>query len=250
MEMGFILWFNAKLRENETQLTHLNEFLQNVIDSLMSGVAILNQEGNIVAMNRTWEAMSRDIEDEQLPRGLGANFLFFVERIHKDEPEIAREIREGFQKMLSREAEDYERLVSVGTEADPLWLILRASRFEWEGEVRVVLVVVDVTERVLAERTALAEQKRSSQLDGVLSTVRTLQHEINNPLQALLGNVELLQMSHASFDANAMMRLNRMKEASQRIAGVIQRMSILTKVETISSPGGERLRIPDTPPGN
>ena len=100
-------------------------------------------------------------------------------------------------------------------------------------------------ERKRAEESLRVEREHTAHLKGVLQTIRTLQHEINNPLQALLTNLELLQQRMAPETETQRIRLQRLMEASSRISGVVQRISQVTKHETVPSPVGEMLRLPE-----
>jgi DNA-binding response OmpR family regulator len=76
-------------------------------------------------------------------------------------------------------------------------------------------------------------------LEGVNLAFRTFRHELNNPLQALLMTLELLDRHSADLDEKLKIRLSRMREAAEKIHGLIQNSHDLTNVQTIQSPEGE-----------
>ena len=55
-------------------------------------------------------------------------------------------------------------------------------------------------------------------------TTATLNHEINNPLTAVLGNVQLLLMKSDELSEDVIRRLQSIEEGSLRIRDVLSRM--------------------------
>jgi len=74
-----------------------------------------------------------------------------------------------------------------------------------------------------ARKTAEEELRRARYLAGIGETTLTIQHEINNPLAALLANVSLIRAGlldeHESSDAMAVI-----EEQARRIAEVVKRL--------------------------
>lgn len=94
-----------------------------------------------------------------------------------------------------------------------------------------------------AEEDLRREQGHTAYLEGVLTTVRTLQHSVNNPLQALLGNIELLERLLDEPSPEARTRIARIREAGQRIANFTHQIGRVTHVETTDGPVGEMLDL-------
>ncbi len=63
--------------------------------------------------------------------------------------------------------------------------------------------------------------KRES-LDGIRQMILNIKHEINNPLTALLGNVELL-LDKDRLDSLTLSRLTIIRELSLRIRDVVEK---------------------------
>lgn len=81
-----------------------------------------------------------------------------------------------------------------------------------------VATLNDVTER---ERAREAE-RRSQQMAAIARTAVTYNHEINNPLQAIIGNVELLKDERLSAEGRE--SLESILDAAARIQDVIRRI--------------------------
>jgi DNA-binding response OmpR family regulator len=77
-----------------------------------------------------------------------------------------------------------------------------------------------------ARRTAEAELTRARWLAGIGETTIALEHEINNPLSALLGNAELLLMEDGLTVEQAQ-QVRVIREQATRIADVVRRLAKL-----------------------
>ena len=84
----------------------------------------------------------------------------------------------------------------------------------------------------MARRTAEAELARSRWLAGIGETTIALEHEINNPLSALLGHAELLMMEE-DLSAEHMEQLRIIQEQAARIAQVVRRLAKLKNPQSV-----------------
>ena len=91
-----------------------------------------------------------------------------------------------------------------------------------------------------ARRTAEAELARSRWLAGIGETTIALEHEINNPLSALLGHAELLLMDR-SLGAEHQEQLHIIQEQAARIAQVVRRLAKLKNPQSVEYLAGARM---------
>lgn len=91
-----------------------------------------------------------------------------------------------------------------------------------------------------ARRHTEEELSKARWLAGIGDATLALQHEINNPLSALLGNAELMIMDlNDKGQKNEM--LNVIHEQALRIAGVVRRLRQLKNPESVDYVGGSRM---------
>lgn len=91
-----------------------------------------------------------------------------------------------------------------------------------------------------ARRAAEAELARSRWLAGIGETTIAIEHEINNPLSALLGHAELLLMDNTvSEDQREQLRI--ILEQSSRIADVVRRLARLKNPQSVEYLAGARM---------
>ncbi|MEE2639457.1 MAG: hypothetical protein VX768_02410 [Planctomycetota bacterium] len=80
-----------------------SDSLQNLLDSIQSGVCMLNAEGTIVSTNRTWD--ERGFDHGQTRLGIGDNYISGRLRSESDDPEIVNHIIRAIAHVLSGELE-------------------------------------------------------------------------------------------------------------------------------------------------
>jgi DNA-binding response OmpR family regulator len=91
-----------------------------------------------------------------------------------------------------------------------------------------------------SQRRAEQELAKARWLSGIGEATLSLQHEINNPLSALLGNAELMMMElHEKGEQNEL--LNVIHEQALRIAEVVRRLRRLKNPESVDYVGGSRM---------
>ncbi len=76
---------------------------------------------------------------------------------------------------------------------------------------------------------------------AIQETAATINHEINNPLMAVIGNVELLLRRDALTDPDAREKLNRVHEAATRIHQVTQNLMRISNPRSVPYPGGSSM---------
>jgi len=91
-----------------------------------------------------------------------------------------------------------------------------------------------------ARRAAEAELARARWLAGIGETTIALEHEINNPLSALLGHAELLMMDEGG-DPELREQLRIIQEQAGRIAAVVRRLAQLKNPQSVEYVGGARM---------
>ena len=84
----------------------------------------------------------------------------------------------------------------------------------------------------MVRRTAEAELARSRWLAGIGETTIALEHEINNPLSALLGHAELLLMD-GGLREDQLEQLRIIQEQAARIAQVVRRLARLKNPQSV-----------------
>jgi DNA-binding response OmpR family regulator len=180
-----------------------------------------------------WQAFQRDpaplvILDINMP---GLDGLEVCRRIRGHEAGrdvfvlvvTARDGRDDLASVLEAGADDY---VTKPTSPENLRARLEIARRRIGQDV--------------VRRTAEEELARSRWLAGIGETTIALEHEINNPLSALLGHAELLMMDNdLSEDQQEQLRI--IQEQAARIAQVVRRLAKLKNPQSVEYLAGARM---------
>jgi len=78
-----------------------------------------------------------------------------------------------------------------------------------------------------------AELIEQEKLQAVLQTAVTVNHEVNNPLTAILGNAQLLLMKRTDLDDELRAKLKTIEASALKIRDVTQKLLRLRKVRSI-----------------
>lgn len=177
---------------------------------------------------RAWEAYQRSrptllILDWQMPKMDG---LELCRRVRADDPTratfvlmiTARDTDSDLARVLDSGVDDY---LSKPLSADALRarLAIAERRIALEQQ----------------RRDAEEELARARWLAGIGETTIAVEHQINNPLAALLGSISLLEMSNAldKLDADARQSVEIITTQARRIADVVKRLSNLKNPRSV-----------------
>ncbi|MBF0378590.1 MAG: GAF domain-containing protein [Desulfamplus sp.] len=100
----------------------------------------------------------------------------------------------------------------------------------------IIATFTDISERKLAD----AEKIKNEKLQGVLEMAGAVCHELNQPLQALIGYSDLIMMDQES-GSQLSKDIMAIKKNVDRIAKITQRLSSITSYKTVDYPGNKKI---------
>ena len=105
--------------------------------------------------------------------------------------------------------------------------------FSW-----IIATIMDISARKTAEK----EQAEREKLQGVLEMAGAVCHELNQPLQAILGYSDLLMMDRTQNDPEKISRhIDSIKSQTARIGDITRQISSLTRYNTIDYSDNTRI---------
>jgi PAS domain S-box-containing protein len=163
-EYGIIAHFIAikqdvtERKQVEEALHESERFARSTLDGLSAHIAILDEVGTILAVNRSW----RDFAEKNPPVAAnvseGANYLAVCDQASGPSSEGAAEFAAAIRAVLSGEMDRFEAEYACHSPDDQQWFVGRVTRFPSEGPIRVVIAHENTTRSKLAE-LKLAEER-------------------------------------------------------------------------------------------
>lgn len=80
-----------------------------------------------------------------------------------------------------------------------------------------------------------------ARLNAILETAVTVNHEVNNPLQAIIGNVQLLIMKTDENDNDIKDKLKAIEDSAMKISDVTKRLMQMTQAKTSDYTNGTQM---------
>jgi PAS domain S-box-containing protein len=133
----------AKLEESYT-------FLQSTLDALDAHIAILDEQGTIVAVNGMWRQFADENQSSDPHHMVGKNYLQICDIAEGACSEEAKEVAKGIRALLQGVHNSCVFEYPCHGRAEQRWFMVRISRFDLTGTLRLVVAHYDVTENKLA----------------------------------------------------------------------------------------------------
>jgi PAS domain S-box-containing protein len=140
----------TELKRGEDDLREAKRFNEEVLNSLPAHVTVIDADGKIVSVNRSWRQFGTEYGLRPGHEWVGTSYFSPVVADGPSRPNA--ELTAGILSVLSGEREQFDaEYLSTGTDGER-YFHMRANRFHGDGPVRLVITHEDVSERVRAEK--------------------------------------------------------------------------------------------------
>lgn len=133
-----------KLRESEL-------FLRSTLDALSSHIAIIDERGVVLAVNKAWRTFALQNQADLTKVCEGSNYSAACSDIHGNDTVDACTFLAGMRSVLSGEVENFWMEYPCHSATEKRWFICRITPFPKPGLSCVVLAHENITQRKLAE---------------------------------------------------------------------------------------------------
>lgn len=118
-------------KQAEQALRKNNQFKQAVLDAVTAHIAVLDQEGNIVAVNQPWRRFAVENSDEagqMAPRPeIGVNYLEICRTARGESAEEALAVHDGIEAVLEGRAETFSHEYPCHSPREKRWFSLTVT---------------------------------------------------------------------------------------------------------------------------
>ncbi len=131
----------------------LQRFQQSTLDALSSRIAVLDENGKIIAINNVWRQFSEANQGTVESCGVGANYTEVCDQATGTWAEEASALAQGMRQVMEGQHEAFCLEYPCHSPSEERWFNVCVTRFVGEGPVRVVVAHENITERKKAEAT-------------------------------------------------------------------------------------------------
>jgi PAS domain S-box-containing protein len=197
------------LRESQRRLQQLNEDLEQrveerttaltesvrlglaALNALTAHVTILDEQGVIVATNRSWDDYIKNIGLLPMASGIGVSYTGECQRLTGQAPESAAQLVHGIREVLAGRKTAYDQeYSSLGGGGGKRWYFCRVTRFPGDdGPARVVVASENITQIKLLQN----QQFRNQRMESLGTLAGGVAHDLNNALSPILLGSQILR---------------------------------------------------------
>jgi PAS domain S-box-containing protein len=153
-----------------TALWESKRFLQSTLNALSSHIAILDEDGTIVEVNAAWNRFAH--ENGFLGGGgLGDNYLQVCHSAVGHFCEESTAAARGIRDVMAGGKNEFHLEYPCHGPRERRWFIVRVTRFDGDGPVRVVVAHENITERKLAEDSLRESEEKFRQIAETINEV-------------------------------------------------------------------------------
>ncbi|CAN5717192.1 hypothetical protein BH23CHL2_BH23CHL2_11970 [soil metagenome] len=161
------------------------QFLSDYLDALHQRIAILDDRGNILAVNKAWRSSADANGFAGSNHGVGMNYLDVCDRADGRDAFDAIRVADAIRRTANGEDLDFVLEYPCVSDDEESWFAVAVTPYRTPGALRVIVSHEDITRRIIAER----------ELYSVAETMETL---MSSSPAAIIGVDEDVRITHWS----------------------------------------------------
>ena len=154
-------------KQIERQLLESEQFSRAVLDGLSPHIAIVADDGEIVAVNQMWRDFAERMGAAPEKVNMGANYLAVCDKAAADGVESAVEAATGIRRVLSGEADSFETEYQYSIPNARHWFRLNVTPFGTDDAQMVVVSHEDITVRARAREAERGQRELADALSNI-----------------------------------------------------------------------------------
>ena len=193
----------SRLQQSQEELTELLDARRALINSLPAHIALLDACGVIIDINEQWRRFALENGYTQLTMGVGCNYLEACDNAQGERAEEAPAVARGLRDILDGVQQSFTMEYPCHAPHRQRWFRMMANATRPPGDataaLNVVVMHVDITERVLAEQelSRLVREDRLTELltrEGFIEALNFHTVEHGWPGEAIVVMMDIISM--------------------------------------------------------
>jgi PAS domain S-box-containing protein len=173
----------------EEELKKSELFARATLDALSTNIAILNENGIIIAVNRAWREFALNNSMDISASCEGINYLGVCDSSDGDNSYEAAQAAAGIREIISGNQNEFSLEYPCHSSEEKRWFNMLVTRFEYDGAIRVVVAHENITKRKLveAELRSLSYVVEQSPVSIVITDTKGLIKYVNPAAEKTTG---------------------------------------------------------------
>ncbi len=170
---GFaVTWRDVTKRVQDRQaLLDAEELARSTLDGLSAHIAIIDQDGTILAVNQAWRDFANANGGDTSEVNEGANYLLASDHAVGGNSGEGKPFANGIRAVLSGWLDKFEMEYPCHSKDRERWFVGRVTRFPSSGSPRAVIAHEDVSERKFGEQALKRAHSQQTTLLEISQTV-------------------------------------------------------------------------------
>lgn len=149
--LGMLMVNRLQRERAKEKLLESEHFAFSTIDSLTTHIAVLDENGAIIAVNKAWRDFAASNPPIHQNVCAGANYLAVCDTAQGEDQPQACAFAQGIRAVKSGEKKEFSLEYPCHSASEQRWFVGRVTRFSGPGPLRIVVAHENITERKLAE---------------------------------------------------------------------------------------------------
>jgi|GEM_PF-6134856 len=146
-----VIHYALERQASEKRLKDSELFLRSTLDALSSHIAIIDREGQILAVNKAWRDFARDNHADMTRVIEGSNYFTACAQVHGDDTLDAQSFLDGAASVLKGETKRFTMEYPCHSLSEKRWFHCRITPFPNTGPPCVVVSHENISQRKLAQ---------------------------------------------------------------------------------------------------
>ncbi|HKI31570.1 MAG TPA: PAS domain S-box protein [Gemmataceae bacterium] len=164
-------------------------FSQSALDALSAHIAVLDEQGTVIAVNESWRRFADANGPAPAEYGLGTNYLEACETTDGLCAGSATAVAAGIRDVMANRVGEFSLEYPCHSPTEKRWFNVRVTRFSGDGPTRLVVAHEDITRRKLADQGRALQAdilEATSDLVCTIDANQTVRY-VNRSGRVLLG---------------------------------------------------------------
>lgn len=218
--VGTLVAVAIESNERTRTLAESERFARSTVDALTAHIAIIDDTGEILAINQSWRQFAASNGLLMPQYGLGGNYLHVCDT---GGPEGAA-AAEGIRAVLRESGDRFDLEYPCHSPDEQRWFAMRVTRFSGEGPTRLVICHENITERKQNEMMLNEQVSLRNAVAAMEQVLGVVGHELRTPLAGLRAMSEYLLTDGARETEEANEFLSAMNQEVIRMGDTVDEL--------------------------